>query len=80
MATIKQLSKRCQTEVARHSLIFVCVIFALILAFILNTTIKSTVRKLLHTIIGKFNQKQEEKNVEFAQKKEYLRTIMDFLG
>lgn len=46
----------------------------------MGKTLKSDVRKLLYTMISKFQQKQEEKEVVFREKQQCLHAISDFLG
>lgn len=46
----------------------------------MGKTIKSNVRKLLHTMISKFKQKQEEKEAVFQEKQQCLDAISNFLG
>ncbi|XP_047539029.1 uncharacterized protein LOC125072442 [Vanessa atalanta] len=45
----------------------------------MKKTIKSNVRKLLHTMICKYKEKQEERNIAFKKKQEYLHAISSFL-
>lgn len=46
----------------------------------MGKTLESNVRKLLNTMISKFRQKQEEKEIVFQEKEQCLLTISDFLG
>lgn len=46
----------------------------------MGKTIKSNARKLLHIMISKFKQKQEEKEFVFQEKQHCLDAISDFLG
>ncbi|KAF9408296.1 hypothetical protein HW555_011965 [Spodoptera exigua] len=46
----------------------------------MNKTIKSGVRELLFRIISKFEEKQQEKDVEFKRKQDCLRVVLNFLG
>ncbi|KAH9640930.1 hypothetical protein HF086_015625 [Spodoptera exigua] len=46
----------------------------------MNKTIKSGVRELLFRMISKFEEKQQEKDVEFKRKQDCLRVVLNFLG
>jgi len=46
----------------------------------MSKSIKSGVRKMLFCMIGKFNEKQQQREAAFKQKQDCLRVVLNFIG